>query len=168
MIIQLGYRSDLTDNIKRSFFQAAVVSILLYGCTTTTLTKRMEKKLDSDYTSILRTVLNKSWRQYSTKQQLYGHLPPNTKIIQVRRTRHTEHCWRSKGELISDVLHHIDEQKKDDQLEHIYNISVPIQDVAWMAPRERWTIEMDGNRRSGRSMLAARDDVNDDEFFWLI
>ena len=32
--------------MKRSFFQAAVVSILLYGCTTWTLTKRMEKKLD--------------------------------------------------------------------------------------------------------------------------
>ena len=30
--------------MKRSFFQAAVVSILLYGCTTWTLTKRMEKK----------------------------------------------------------------------------------------------------------------------------
>ena len=27
-------KSDLTDKMKRSFFQAAVVSILLYGCTT--------------------------------------------------------------------------------------------------------------------------------------
>ena len=31
-------KSDLTDKMKRSFFQAAVVSILLYGCTTWTLT----------------------------------------------------------------------------------------------------------------------------------
>ena len=30
--------------MKRSFFQAAVMSILLYGCTTWTLTKSMEKK----------------------------------------------------------------------------------------------------------------------------
>ena len=30
--------------MKRSFFLAAVVSILLYGCTTWTLTKRLEKK----------------------------------------------------------------------------------------------------------------------------
>ena len=36
--------------------------------------------------------------------QLYGHLPPTTKTIQVRRTRHAGHCWRSKDELISDVL----------------------------------------------------------------
>ena len=30
--------------------------------------------------------------------------PPITETIQVRRTRHAGHCWRSKGELISDVL----------------------------------------------------------------
>ena len=33
------WKSDLTDKMKRSFFQAAVTSILLYGCTTWTLTK---------------------------------------------------------------------------------------------------------------------------------
>ena len=41
---------------------------------------------------------------YPTRHQLYGHLPPITKTIQVRRTRHAGHCWRSKDELISDVL----------------------------------------------------------------
>ena len=90
--------------MKRSFFQAAVVSILLYGCTTWTLTKRLERKLDGNYTRMLRAVLNKSWRQHPTRHQLYGHLPPITKTIQVRRTRHAGHCWRSKDELISDVL----------------------------------------------------------------
>ena len=90
--------------MKRSFFQAAVVSILLYGCTTWTLTKRLERKLDGNYTKMLRAVLNKSWRQHPTRLQLYGHLPPITKTIQVRRTRHAGHCWRSKDELISDVL----------------------------------------------------------------
>ena len=32
------------------------------------------------------------------------HLPPITKTIQVRRTRHAGHCWRSREEIISDVL----------------------------------------------------------------
>ena len=95
---------DLTDKMKRSFFQAAVVSILLYGCTIWRLTKRMEKKLDVNYKRMLWAILNKSWRQQSTKQQLYGHLPPITKTIKVRRTRHVGHCWRSRDELISDVL----------------------------------------------------------------
>ena len=90
--------------MKRSFFQAAVASILLYGCTTWTLTKRLEKKLDGNYTRMLRAILNKSWRQHPIRLLLYGHLPPITKTIQVRRTRHAGHCWRSGDELISDVL----------------------------------------------------------------
>ena len=98
------WKSDLTDKMKRSFFQVAVVSILLYGCTTWTLTKRLEKKLDGNYTRMLRAMLNESWRQHPTKHQLYSHLPPITKTIQVRRTRHSGHCWRSRDELISDVL----------------------------------------------------------------
>ena len=48
--------------------------------------------------------MNKSWRQHPTRHQLYGHLPPIKKTIQVRRTRHAGHCWRSRDELISDVL----------------------------------------------------------------
>ena len=90
--------------MKRSFFQAAVTSILLYGCTTWTLTKQLEKKLDGNYTRMLRAILNKFWRQHPTRHQLYGYLPPITKTIQVRRTRHAGHCWRSRDELISDVL----------------------------------------------------------------
>ena len=102
--ICLLWKSDLTDKMKCSFFQAVVVSILLYGCTTWTLTKRLKKKLDGNYTRMLRAISNKSWQQYPTRHQLYGHLPPITKIIQVRRTRHAGHCWRSRDKLISDVL----------------------------------------------------------------
>ena len=102
--LSIIWKSDLTDKMKRSFFQAAVVSILLYGCTTWTLTKRLERRLDGNYTRMLRAVLNKSWRQHPTRLQLYGHLSPITKTIQVRRTRHAGHCWRSKDELIGDVL----------------------------------------------------------------
>ena len=98
------WKSDLTDKMKRSFLQAAVLSILLYGCTTWTLTKRLEKKLDGNYTRMLRAILNKSWRQHPIRHQLYGHLPPITKTIQVKRTRHAGHCWKSRDELISDVL----------------------------------------------------------------
>ena len=43
-------------------------------------------------------------QQHPTRHQLYGHLPPITKTIQVRRTRHAGHCWRSRDELIRDVL----------------------------------------------------------------
>ena len=75
---------------------------------------------------MLRAVLNKSWRQHSTKQQLYGHLPPITETIQIRRTSHAEEvrAMYSYGPL------HTDEQVLDDQLEYIYSNSMPMQDVA--------------------------------------
>ena len=65
--------------------------------------KWMEKKLDGNYAKILRAILNKSWRQHPTKQQLYGHQHLITKTIKVRRSRHAGLCWRSRDELISDV-----------------------------------------------------------------
>ena len=78
------WKSDLSDKIKRNFFQAVVVFILLYECTTWMLNKRMEKKLDRNCTRMLRALLNKSWRQHPTKRHLYGHLHPISKTIQIR------------------------------------------------------------------------------------
>ena len=105
--LSIIWKSDLADKMKHSFFQAAVISILLYGCTIWTQTKRLEKKLDGNYARMLRAILNKSWRQNPTKHQLYSHLPPITKTIKVRWTRHAGHSRRSRDELISDVLQQI-------------------------------------------------------------
>ena len=99
--LSIIWKSDLTDKMKRSFFQAAVVSILLYRSTTWTLTKRLEKKLDSNYTIMLRAILNKSWRQHPTRHQLYGHLPPITKIIKLDELYMQD---TAGAVLISDVL----------------------------------------------------------------
>ena len=60
--------------------------------------------LDGNYTRMLRAILNQSWRQHPTKRQLYGHLPPIMKTIYVRRTRYAGQCWKSRDELISEVL----------------------------------------------------------------
>ena len=163
--LSIIWKSDLTDKMKRSFFQAAVVSILLYGCTTWTLTKRLEKKLDGNYTRMLRAILNKSWRQHPTRHQLYGHLPPITKTIQVRRTRHAGHCWRSRDELISNVLlwtPTYGREKQYDQFEHTFSSSVRIRDVALKTCQRRWTRGRSGERGSGISVLAARHDDDDD------
>ena len=62
--LSIIWKSDLTDKMKRSFFQAVVVLILLYGCTTWILTKRLKQKLDGNYTRMLRAILNKSWQQH--------------------------------------------------------------------------------------------------------
>ena len=159
--LSIIWKSDLTDKMKRSFFQAAVVSILLYGCTTWTLTKRLEKKLDGNYTRMLRAILNKSWRQHPTGHQLYGHLPPITKTTQVRRTRHAGHCWTLLWWTPMDP--HIAKQKQDDQLEHTYSRYVRTQDVTPKTCQRRWIIGRSGERGSGISVLAARYDDDDDD-----
>ena len=85
------WKSNLTDKLKRSFFQAAVVSILLYECTTWILTKRMEKKLDGNYTRMLWAILNTSWRQYPTKQY-----PPPTSVLDMTLNNlmvRFQQCW---------------------------------------------------------------------------
>ena len=46
--VSIIWKSDLTNKMKCSFFQAPIVSILLYGCTTWMLTKWLEKKLDGN------------------------------------------------------------------------------------------------------------------------
>ena len=53
---------------------------------------------------MLDTVLNKSWKQHHIKQQLYDHWSPILQAIQVGWEKHAGHYWRSKNEVISDVL----------------------------------------------------------------
>ena len=149
--------------MKCSFFQAAVVSILLYGCITWTLIKRLEKELDGNYTRMLRAIFNKTWPQHPTRHQLYGHMPPITKTIQVRRTRHAGHCWRSRDELISGVLLWTPTygwEKQDGQLEHTYISYERIQEALKTCQRRR-RIGRSGKIGQGISVLAAWHDVDD-------
>ena len=63
----------------------------------------------------------------------------------------------------SNGPHHIDEQRQGKQLEPIYNSFVQIEDVALKTYRERWMIERDGGRGSGRFVLAAQ---HDEYYIW--
>ena len=150
--------------MKRSFLQAAVVSILLYGCTTWTLTKRMEKRFDGHYTRMLRAILNKSWRQHPIKHQLYGHLPLITKTIKIRRTRHAGHCRRSRDEPISDVLLWTPShgRAKAGRPARTYKQQLSV-DVALRTCRKQWTIGKGGERGSGISVVIAWHDDDDDD-----
>ena len=65
--------------MKRSFFQAAVMLILLYECTTWTVTKWMEKKLDGNFTRIL---------NMSNIEQVLEATPHKAAAIQPPTTHH--------------------------------------------------------------------------------
>ena len=114
-------------------------------------------------TRMLRAILNKSWRQHPTRHQLYGHLPPITKTIQVRRARHAGHCWRSRDELISDVLLWTSTygRAKAGRPARTYSY-VRIQGVSLKTCRRRWTIGRSGERRSGISVPLPRHDDDDE------
>ncbi len=125
-----------------------------------TLTKRLKKKLDGNYTRMLRAILNKSWRQHPTRHQLYGHLPPITKTIQVR--------WTRQARTNSSVMYsygppYMAKQKQDGPT---YISYVRIRDVALKTWLRRWTRGKSGERGSGISVLAAGHDDDDDD--WLI
>ena len=159
--------------MKRSFFQTAVVSILLYGCTTWTLSKRLEKKLDGNFTRMLRAIWNKSWWQHPKKQQLYGHLPPITKTIKIRRTRHAEHSWRSRDELICDVLLWTSShgRAKVGRRARTY-IHQFCEDTVFSLKtcRKQWTIGRDGERGLGISVLITwyDDDYDEYKLTWVL
>ena len=77
-------------------------------------------------------------QEHPTKQQLYGHLQPITKLSKldepdIRDTAGEVRTWAiySCGPL------YMDKQRQDNQLETIYNSSVPIQDIALKTSRER-------------------------------
>ena len=57
----------------------------------------------------------------------------------------------------------MDEEMQYDQLEPIYNSSVPIQDIALKTYRNRWTIEKGDGRGSGRSVLMVWHDDDDNK-----
>ena len=127
--LSILWKSDLTDKMKRSFFQAVVVSILLYGCTTWMLPKRLKKKLDGNYTRMLRAILNKSWWQHPTKHQLYGHCLPSQKLSNLDEPDMQDTAGEARTN--SSVMYsygppHMAKQKQDDQLEHTYSSYVRI------------------------------------------
>ena len=53
---------------------------------------------------MLRAVLNIHWKKHPTLNQLYDKLPRISQVLCERRLRLAGHSWRSKNELVSDVL----------------------------------------------------------------
>ena len=122
--------------MKREFFLSVVVSVLQNSFSffsNKTLGEKARWEL-GNYKRMLHAILNKSWKQHPTKQQLYDHLPLILQTIQVRQIRHVEHYWISRNKLkltFSYGLLHIDTPVLADQRKLIFISSVQIPDVSW-------------------------------------
>ena len=102
--LRVIWKSALPDKIKINFFRAVVETVLLYGSPAWTLTKKLEKKLDGTYTRMLRAVLNVHWKTHPSNKCLYGNLSKISLVIKDRRMRFAGHCYRSKEEVISELM----------------------------------------------------------------
>ena len=86
--------------------------------------------------------------------------------LPVRRTRHTGHSWRSRGELISDILRcnpsHGREEAGQPARTYIQQLCADT-GCSLEDQQGRWMIEKGGGRWSGRSALAAGHDHHYDD-----
>ena len=98
------WKSTLKRNIKIRLFIATVESVLLYGSSTWTLTKTMEKSLDGTYTRMLRMALNVHWQEHKTNEEVYGKLPKVTSKVAERRCKLAGHCIRHIEEEASKTI----------------------------------------------------------------
>ena len=75
------WNSNLPKNLKLAFFHTTVSSVLLYGSSTWTMTKKLETKLNGCYTKMLKVVNNVKWQQRISNNVLYYNLPKITNTI---------------------------------------------------------------------------------------
>ena len=118
--------------------------ILLYGCITWMLTKRLEKKLDDNYTRMLRAILTSPGGNTPQSTNYTATCLPSRKLSKLDKPDMQDTA--GEAETSSSVIYsygppHMAEQKQDDQLEHTYSSSVRIRDVALKTcqnDKEKW------------------------------
>ena len=98
------WSSTLKKSIKIRLFVSTVESVLLYGSSTWTVTKKLEKQIDGVYTRMLRMAQNVSWKEHMTNEELYGSLPKVSEKIRKSRLRIAGHCIRHSEEEAAKVV----------------------------------------------------------------
>ena len=151
-------KSDLTDKMKRSFFQAAIVSILLYGCTTWTLTKRPEKRLDGNYTRMLWAIYTGPRGSTPQSSSCTATYHPSRKLSKLDKP--DMHNTAGEVGTSSLVMYsygplHMAKKSRATIL-NIHTAALRIRGVALRTCPKRWTIGRSGERGSGISVLMAQ------------
>jgi len=98
------WRSHIRPNLKKNFLNSCVISILLYGCETWTLTKTLERKLDGTYTKLLRYIHDFPHDAHIANKDLYDDSPYISDIIKHRRIRFAGHCLRAQNQPVQKLV----------------------------------------------------------------
>ncbi|XP_078578947.1 uncharacterized protein LOC144863552 [Branchiostoma floridae x Branchiostoma japonicum] len=88
------WKAPIQNATKIKVFKSSVESILLYGSDSWSLTKTLCKKLDGNYTRLLRATLDVDWKSHTSNTQLYNGLPRITRVIRDRRLALAGHVMR--------------------------------------------------------------------------
>ena len=139
---------------------------------------RVDTAIWMHYMDANKTLGEKAWRQLqknavSNIEQVQVAVPKKSASIRPFTTHHENHpsqldqtcgteCWRSRDKLISDVL-----LWTPLKLVPTYSSSVPIRDVALKTYRKQWTVEKDGEKGSGISVLMTWHDKDEDIYIYI-
>jgi len=86
--------------LKKKLFVTTVEAILLYGCETWTLSATDESRLDGCYTRMLRMVMNITWMDKITNEDLCDI----SNKIRERRLKLAGHCVRHSELEVSNLV----------------------------------------------------------------
>ena len=137
------WKSDLSDKIKREFFQAVTVSVLLHSCTTWTTGCATEGFCSEE---IQEATLHKI-----TAKHLPRHI---SQTIPARQTSHAGHCWNSRDEFISNILSWTPTDGHTNYGRPANFNSVRTHDSASRTCQKQWMIGTDGVKESRESVLS--------------
>ena len=98
------WKSSMHAELKKKLFVTTIEAILLYGCEPWTLTARDESRLDGYYTRMLRMIMNITWMDKITNEDLYGNLPRISNKIRERRLKLAGHCVRLSELEVSNLV----------------------------------------------------------------
>ena len=86
------WKSRLPDNMKRNFFRETVEFVLINGSVSWTLIKSLEKRINGNYTRMLRAILNRFWKDHLNNKEIYGNIPDICTSIRQQRLHFSGHC----------------------------------------------------------------------------
>ena len=87
------WTATTSKDLKMRFFRSTAESILRYGCGTWALAKTMAKRINGNYTILLRKIQNTTWKEKKTNGEL-------SNVIGARRLRLIGHQWQRQEECL--------------------------------------------------------------------
>ena len=87
-------KAPILKQTKTKVFKTSVESILLYGSEPWSLNVAKRKRLDGEYTKMLRAIYNLSWMDHPTNASVYGSLPRISEVVRCRRLALAGHTAR--------------------------------------------------------------------------